>query len=727
MLDDKTTYEELLKENAHLRKLLSEKSVFEVHEEHQKFEKERIAQKAIIDSTIDLIWAVNSTDFGIITYNNSLYEYFLNGRGIHIKVGDRPEELFPPGDYVAMWKNLYYKALKEGAFSYEYLVFNNSRILRLNFNLLKHNNEIYGISVFGKDVTEQKKVEQELIKAKEIAIESEKQLKALIDNALFPINFTTLDAKAIYLNKAAYKFFNLDENIDLSTINVRDFWVSPEKRNEFAKQVIESGCAVYFENDFYTSDKTVKTVLLSSSIIDYRGENVLFSIYNDITEQKKLERTLIAAKEKAEESEIKIRKQKEEIEFHNERLESLLKITQLRSNSIQELLDFALNEAIILTASKIGYIYFYDEEKRQFILNTWSKEVMAECKVMNPQTIYELDKTGCWGEAVRQRKPIVINDYQSENSLKKGMPAGHVGLKKFLTIPVIFDDKIVAVCGVANKEINYDNSDIRQLSLLMDSVWKISERILLIKDLTLAKEKAEESDRLRSSFMQNMSHEVRTPLNSIAGFSKLMAKPNQSPEKLKMFSELISENSEKLIGIITDVIEISQIHSNITKPQTTEFDVFWLLNDIVNKFKIKAIQKNIGFHLKINIPGHECFIQSDKEKLHRILYHIVDNAIKFTRNGSIDIVCNLKNDNIVFNIIDSGIGITDEMQKIIFEPFRQVETGICRNFGGNGLGLSIVKAYTDLLSGSITLKSEINKGTTFCITIPANKFLDNHI
>jgi PAS domain S-box-containing protein len=194
-----------------------------------------------------------------------------------------------------------------------------------------------------------------------------------------------------------------------------------------------------------------------------------------------------------------------EIEINNERLESLLRISQYSSNSLQELLDFALEEAILLTKSKIGYIYFYHEDTKQFILNTWSKEVMHECQVMNPETVYDLDKTGCWGEAVRQRKPIILNEYQEESALKRGTPEGHVQLKKFLTIPVIIDNVIVAVCGVANKVTDYDNSDVRQLTLLMDSVWKISERINLIKELTSAKEKAEESDRLKSAFLANMS------------------------------------------------------------------------------------------------------------------------------------------------------------------------------------------------------------------------------
>jgi GAF domain-containing protein len=140
------------------------------------------------------------------------------------------------------------------------------------------------------------------------------------------------------------------------------------------------------------------------------------------------------------------------------------------------LLDFALGEAIHITQSKIGYIYFYDEVTKEFTLNTWSKEVMQQCSVSDPQTIYQLEKTGIWGEAVRQRMPIFINDFSAHNPLKKGTPQGHAPLSKFLTIPVFSENIIVAVAGVANKMEDYNDSDIIQLNLMMDAVWKIVQR-----------------------------------------------------------------------------------------------------------------------------------------------------------------------------------------------------------------------------------------------------------
>ena len=154
-------------------------------------------------------------------------------------------------------------------------------------------------------------------------------------------------------------------------------------------------------------------------------------------------------------------------------LKHVLEIFQNEASSLQEFLDFALDKAIELTKSKIGYIYYYDESKKEFTLNTWSKDVMKECSVANPQTVYSLEKTGIWGEAIRQRKAIVLNNFQSPHPLKKGYPEGHAELHRFMTVPVFDKERIVAVVGVANKDCDYDEADVLQLTLMMDAVWKI--------------------------------------------------------------------------------------------------------------------------------------------------------------------------------------------------------------------------------------------------------------
>jgi signal transduction histidine kinase/ActR/RegA family two-component response regulator len=169
------------------------------------------------------------------------------------------------------------------------------------------------------------------------------------------------------------------------------------------------------------------------------------------------------------------------------RMQSLVRILKHRADSTRELLDFTLDEAISLTDSRIGYIYHYSEERRQLVLNSWSRDVMDLCSVVSRQTVYDLDQTGTWGEAVRQRRPIVVNDFEAPHPLKKGYPPGHVILERFLTVPIFDGDQIVAVVGVANKTAPYGDVDVLQLTLLMDAVFKVVDRVRAIE--TLARER----------------------------------------------------------------------------------------------------------------------------------------------------------------------------------------------------------------------------------------------
>jgi PAS domain S-box-containing protein len=207
---------------------------------------------------------------------------------------------------------------------------------------------------------------------------------------------------------------------------------------------------------------------------------VLKGIIQDITERKEAEQRIVK---------------------NLDRLRSLYEITQYDAKNIQDLLDFSLNAAIQLAESKIGYIYFYDETTQKFTLNTWSKDVFHGCSVVEPQTVYMLEKTGFWGEAVRQRRPIINNDFEAYHPDKRGYPEGHIKLTKFLTVPVFANQSIVAVVGVANKQTDYDESDVYQLSLLMDSVWKMVER-------KIAQEAALESAQLAQAITNSLTSQI---------------------------------------------------------------------------------------------------------------------------------------------------------------------------------------------------------------------------
>lgn len=172
----------------------------------------------------------------------------------------------------------------------------------------------------------------------------------------------------------------------------------------------------------------------------------------------------------------KYKREEKEVHLNESRLQCLLHIAEDSSGNVRDLLDHALQEIIQLMNSKYGYIYYYDEDNQRFTLNSWSKETMKDCAVAEPQRHYALELTGIWGEVVRQRQPIVVNDFSAPDELKKGYPEGHVDLHNFLTVPLFEHGKIVAVVGVADKQDDYDETDIRQLILAMEGVWRIAER-----------------------------------------------------------------------------------------------------------------------------------------------------------------------------------------------------------------------------------------------------------
>ncbi|WP_406661473.1 GAF domain-containing protein [Methanolobus sp. ZRKC3] len=165
------------------------------------------------------------------------------------------------------------------------------------------------------------------------------------------------------------------------------------------------------------------------------------------------------------------KKAEEALKLNVSRLEALLQLSQMTGAPLQEITDFALEEGIRLTQSKLGYLAFLSADEKVLIMHSWSRVAMKVCKIRDKPIEYPLESTGLWGEAVRQRKPIVTNDYSTPSPLKKGYPQGHVEIKSHMNVPIFDGKRIVAVAGVGNKEEDYDESDVSQLTLLMQGMW----------------------------------------------------------------------------------------------------------------------------------------------------------------------------------------------------------------------------------------------------------------
>jgi PAS domain S-box-containing protein len=246
----------------------------------------------------------------------------------------------------------------------------------------------------------------------------------------------------------------------------------------------------------------------------------------------------------------------------------------------------------------------------------------------------------------------------------------------------------------------------------------ITERLHMETELRSAKEKAEESDQLKTAFLHNISHEIRTPMNGIIGFSDIITNPNLSPEKRKQFSQIIRNSSDQLLSIVNDIISIATIESGHEKPHEKESNINMLLELIKNQNSLKTETKNISFTVSSSLTDDEATIFIDETKLIQILSNLIGNAIKYTNKGYIKVKCRLDGNFIKFSIEDTGIGIPPEMHEKIFDRFFQIDHRDTRLYGGTGLGLSIVKSYIHFLNGEIQLDSKPGKGSVFIISIP---------
>jgi PAS domain S-box-containing protein len=273
-----------------------------------------------------------------------------------------------------------------------------------------------------------------------------------------------------------------------------------------------------------------------------------------------------------------------------------------------------------------------------------------------------------------------------------------------------------------NAKFQYNNAGVYIGSYIV--CRDISDRKATEEELIKAKEKAEQSDRLKSAFLANMSHEIRTPMNGILGFANLLKEPDLTGKEQQEYIRIIEKSGKRMLNIIHDIVDISKIEAGLMDVEIKELNINEQIEYIYTFFKPEAEAKGLQLSFKNALSSKEAIIKTDREKFFAIFTNIVNNAIKYTTEGSIEFGYILKTVSepaeLEFFVKDTGCGIPQEQMEIIFERFRQGDDLTSRFNEGTGLGLSISKAYADMLGGKIWVESELGKGSIFYFTIPYN-------
>lgn len=400
----------------------------------------------------------------------------------------------------------------------------------------------------------------------------------------------------------------------------------------------------------------------------------------------------------------KIGQREKVLRLDEARFEALYALSQMSDESRHEIQDFVLEQQEKITRSKVGFIAFMNEDETAFTSLIWSKNALEQCALPDQSVHFSMERGGIWAQTLRKREPVIVNDCSDPAQLGEGYPLGHLPLERLMMVPVFDENRIVVVAGVGNKENDYNYSDVRQLTLLMDGLWKHIRR-------SKAEKALRESESLAAigRAMSAVAHDMKTPLIAIGGFARLVQRHLEASGPDHESLGIVIEETRRLENMLKDMLDFS-------RPlvlRRSEGNIEGLIAECIVVAEVMAEGK--GVTLKNEFVRSAVAVSFDAMRMKQVLLNLLSNAIQASPEGEDVVVRNHMNGDhfLVIDVIDHGCGIPTNDREEIFSPFFTTKKE------GTGLGLPIVKKIIEAHRGSIQILDNQGEGVTFRVQIPA--------
>jgi PAS domain S-box-containing protein len=432
------------------------------------------------------------------------------------------------------------------------------------------------------------------------------------------------------------------------------------------------------------------------------------------------------------------RRDEARVRLDEARLRTLVELTEMADRPLREITDFAMESGVRLTNSTMGYLAFVNEDESVLTMHSWSAAAMARCATILVPIVYPMASTGLWGEAVRQRKPIITNDYAAPSPLKKGYPEGHVPLTRHMNVPVFDGDHIVAVAGVGNKADPYDEIDVIQLRLLMDGMWRLLHRKKVQEQLASANEELEARVQQRTAelarsnaeleqFAYVASHDLQEPLRKIVAFGDRLAtksKDTLSEEGLD-YLRRVQNAATRMQDLINALLLYSRA---TTRAQPfTRVNLSALVQEVLGDLEL-PIEETGALVEVTELPT----IDADPTQMRQLLQNLIANALKFRRPDVAPQVrisarillpdevtaalVTAADSAVELTFADNGIGFEPRFAERIFSLFQRLHAR--DEYAGTGIGLALCRKIAQRHGGTIAATGIPGEGSTFTVTLP---------